>query len=88
MAFPRAHWRQIHSTDPLERLYREINRRTAVVGIFPDEASLLRLVGSLLIEQNDEWLLTRRSFSQESKTALYGGEAARGALLLKTEVTA
>ena len=52
--FPQAHWRQIHSTNPLERLNKEIKRRTNVVGIFPNEAAIRRLVGALMLEQNDD----------------------------------
>ena len=63
MDFPEEHWRQLHSTNPLERLNKEIRRRTDVVGIFPTVNSVLRLVGMLLIEQNDEWLVGRRYFS-------------------------
>jgi len=70
MDFPSAHWRQIHSTNPLERLNREIRRRTDVVGIFPNEAALLRLVASILVEQNDEWAVSRRYFSLESMAQL------------------
>jgi len=58
--FPQAHWRQIHSTNPLERLNKEIKRRTNVVGIFPNESAIKRLVGALMLEQNDEWAVTRR----------------------------
>jgi len=65
-AFPAGHWRQLRSTNPLERFNREIGRRTDVVGIFPDDASLLRLVTMLAIEQNDEWLVGRRYFSAHS----------------------
>jgi putative transposase len=62
-SFPAGHWSKLRSTNPLERFNREIGRRTDVVGIFPDDASLLRLVGMLCIEQNDEWLVGRRYLS-------------------------
>jgi hypothetical protein len=60
MNFPRAHWPKLHSTNPLERLNKEVKRRANVVGIFPNEASVRRLVGANLLEQNDEWQLQHR----------------------------
>jgi putative transposase len=82
MHFPQEHRRRLHSTNPLERLHKEIKRRTHVVGIFPNKQSLYRLVGTLLHEQDDEWQVAdRRYFSVESMArideVIEGGEVNR-----------
>jgi transposase-like protein len=64
--FPKEHWAKLRSTNPLERLNREIGRRSDVVGIYPDDKALIRLAGMVLLEQNDEWLIGRRYLSETS----------------------
>ncbi len=66
MDFPREHWSQIASTNPLERVNREIKRRADVIGIFPNDGAIIRLVGALMLETIDEWAVARRYMSLET----------------------
>lgn len=66
MSFPREHWPQIASTNPLERVNREVKRRADVIGIFPNDEAIVRLVGALMLETNDEWAVARRYMSLET----------------------
>jgi transposase-like protein len=72
--FPAEHWTKLRSTNPLERVNREIGRRTDVVGILPNDRSLIRLAASVVIEQNDEWLVGRRYLSAHSLEAVLEGD--------------
>ena len=71
MSFPTSHRAKLHSTNPIERLNGEIKRRTEVVGIFPNDEAIVRLVGAILLEQNDEWAIQRcRYMTLETITTL------------------
>lgn len=76
MGFPKDHWKKIASTNPLERVNKEIKRRANVIGIFPNDAAIIRLVGTLVIEQTEEWHLTRRYMSYESLAKVVKPESA------------
>ncbi len=75
MAFPREHWSRISSTNPIERINREIRRRTRVIGIFPSIESALRLIGMILLEQTEDWYVGKRYMSEASMAQLYGKSA-------------
>jgi len=75
--FPQQHWKKVWSTNLLERVNEEIKRRTRVVGIFPNDAAIVRLVGALLLEQNDEWQLQRRYLQLEGLQTISENQAVR-----------
>ena len=84
MHFPKEHWPQLASTNTLERLNKELKRRSRVIGIFPNDAAIVRLLGTLMAEQTDEWQVTRRYMAVDTlarvinrkQTQLLEGEAA------------
>lgn len=75
MAYPREHWSRISSTNPIERINKEIRRRTRVIGIFPSVSSALRLIGMILLEQTEDWHANKRYMSEESMAQLYVNDA-------------
>ena len=79
--FPPEHWTKIRSTNPLERVNKEIGRRSDVVGIFPNDHAVIRLAGALLLEQNDEWLVQRRYLSAESMALVLAPEPSTDAVI-------
>jgi putative transposase len=85
-AFPPEHWSKLRSTNPLERVNREIGRRSDVIGIFPNDAALIRLAGALLLEQNDEWLVGRRYLSQDSLSLVLRDQPGHSPKEIKKEV--
>jgi transposase-like protein len=83
---PSEHWTKLRSTNPLERVNKEIGRRTDVVGIFPNDAAAIRLAGALLSEQNDEWLVQRRYLSVESMALILDARRDETSSLEKKEI--
>jgi len=81
-AFPREHWRKIWSTNPLERLNKEIKRRSRVVGIFPNEAAVIRLIGAVLADTHDEWATDERRYLSEESMAKIGTTNDNGTVAL------
>ena len=87
-SFPAAHWKKIWSTNPLERLNKEVKRRTDVVGVFPNPEALLRLAGAVLVEAHDEWQATDRRYLGEATMALLTAPAPQEGLATPELMTA
>jgi len=85
MHFPKEHWPQLSSTNTLERLNKEVKRRSRVIGIFPNDAAIVRLLGTLMAEQTDEWQVTRRYMSMDTLNRVVGKTADDGLLLENQE---
>ena len=81
MHFPKEHWPQLASTNTLERLNKEVKRRSRVIGIFPNDAAIVRLLGTLMAEQTDEWQVTRRYMSMDTLNRVIGKMTDDGLLL-------
>ena len=88
VAFPMRHRAKLHSTNPLERLNKEIKRRVDVVGIFPNEDSITRLVGAVLLEANDDWQLQHRYMQVEGMVELDAPQMEEGSTLQITPAAA
>jgi len=76
-SFPKSHWRTIWSTNPPERVNDEIRRRTNVVGVFPNDAAILRLVTAVVLEQHEEWTVAERRYLQQESMAQLGAQGPR-----------
>ncbi|PJN93234.1 IS256 family transposase, partial [Amaricoccus sp. HAR-UPW-R2A-40] len=83
--FPSQHRVKLHSTNPLERLNKEVKRRADVVGIFPNEDSIVRLIGAVLLEQNDEWQLQHRYMQIEGMVELDASAEASPSLIAEAD---
>ena len=88
MTFPSQHRVKLHSTNPLERLNKEVKRRADVVGIFPNEDSIVRLIGAVLLEQNDEWQLQHRYMQIEGMAELDAPAEAPQSLIAEADAAA